>query len=130
MFETKSTKRSVAMRLATLAIVLACLTALYGGTPHTQQQAAPIKLGTSGSNVKDINASFCCTGTLGSQVKDANGAYILSNNHVLARDNAGKPGEGIDHAARLRGYGSCVQYHRYHHRGKSYEIRAHQLHRE
>jgi len=90
MLQTKG-KRSVAMRLTTLAIAMVVL---YAGTPHTQQQAPPIKLGTSGSNVNDI-ADYCCTGTLGAQMKDANGKYILSNNHVLARANAGVPGEAI-----------------------------------
>jgi len=72
---------------------------------NTGQQSPPIKLGTSGSNVKDINASFCCTGTLGSLVKDKNGnQYILSNNHVLARSNAGKAGEVI----MQRGYVDTV----------------------
>lgn len=72
---------------------------------NTAQQSPPIKLGTSGSNVKDINNSFCCTGTLGSVVKDASGnQYILSNNHVLARSNAGAAGEMI----MQRGYVDTV----------------------
>src|SRR5215467_9668813 len=72
---------------------------------NTAQQSPPIKLGTSGSNVKDINSSFCCTGTLGSLVKDASGnQYILSNNHVLARSNAAKAGETI----MQRGYVDTV----------------------
>jgi len=76
-----------------------------GFAGNTAQQKPPIKLGTSGSNVKDINASFCCTGTLGSVVKDAKGnRYILSNNHVLARSNAGKVGEAI----MQRGYVDTV----------------------
>jgi len=82
---------------------------LWGATlslaANTAQQKPPIKLGTSGSNVKDINASFCCTGTLGSLVKDKSGnLYILSNNHVLARANAGKVGEAI----MQRGYVDTV----------------------
>jgi hypothetical protein len=72
---------------------------------NTGQQKPPIQLGTSGSNVKDINSSFCCTGTLGSVVKDTSGTqYILSNNHVLARSNAGKAGEAI----MQRGYVDTV----------------------
>jgi hypothetical protein len=72
---------------------------------NTAQQRPPIKLGTSGSNVNDINSQFCCTGTLGSLVKDAVGnEYILSNNHVLARSNAGKVGELI----MQRGYVDTV----------------------
>jgi hypothetical protein len=82
---------------------------LWGATlsfaGNTAQQSPPIKLGTSGSNVMDINNSFCCTGTLGSVVKDASGnQYILSNNHVLARSNAGAVGEMI----MQRGYVDTV----------------------
>jgi hypothetical protein len=103
MLQMNAKKRPVAMRLAILMIALACVAALYAA--HTGQQSPPIKLGTSGSNVKDINSSYCCTGTLGSQVKDANGVkYILSNNHVLARANAGAAGEGI----MQRGYVDTV----------------------
>lgn len=53
------------------------------------QQTAPIMLGTSGSNIKDTGA-FCCGGTLGALVtKTGVATYVLSNNHVLARSNAG-----------------------------------------
>jgi hypothetical protein len=84
------------IQLAAIWVVLVFLSATPGFAGNTKQQKAPIKLGTSGSNVKDINASFCCTGTLGSLVKDSSGnQYILSNNHVLARSNAGKAGELI-----------------------------------
>lgn len=104
MLETITQKRLVA-RLATIGVALAFVGALCGGTPHTQQQTPPIKLGTSGSNVNDINSQFCCTGTLGAQVKDASGnKYILSNNHVLARSNAGVAGEAI----MQRGYVDTV----------------------
>jgi hypothetical protein len=76
-----------------------------GFAGNTAQQKAPIKLGTSGSNVRDINMSFCCTGTLGSLVKDTSGnQYILSNNHVLALSNAGVPGQLI----MQRGYVDTV----------------------
>ena len=103
MLQMNAKTRLVTMWLATLMIALACVAALYGA--HKAQQTPPIKLGTSGSNVKDINSSFCCTGTLGSQVKDANGVkYILSNNHVLARSNAAAAGEGI----MQRGYVDTV----------------------
>jgi hypothetical protein len=61
----------------------------------------PISLGSAGSNIKMIqtdaqgNVIGCCTGTLGAMVKGPGGKYILSNNHVLARANLGKNGEGI-----------------------------------
>jgi hypothetical protein len=51
----------------------------------------PISLGSAGSNIN----MGCCTGTLGAMVKGPGGKYILSNNHVLARVNLGKNGEGI-----------------------------------
>ena len=82
--------------LAARWLVLLFWSATLGFAGNTAQQSPPIKLGTSGSNVKDINNFFCCTGTLGSLVKDASGhQYILSNNHVLARSNAAKAGETI-----------------------------------
>ncbi len=74
----------------------------FGG--NTAQQTPPIKLGTSGSNVKDINSQFCCTGTLGSLVTKNGKQYILGNNHVLARSNAARIGEAI----MQRGYGDTV----------------------
>ncbi len=57
----------------------------------------PIPLGISGGNEKDFDANnICGAGTLGSLWQDAAGTqYILSNNHVLARLNAGAPGEII-----------------------------------
>ena len=61
------------IQLAALWVALVFLTATPGFAGNTAQQKKPIKLGTSGSNVKDINASFCCTGTLGSLVKDSSG---------------------------------------------------------
>jgi hypothetical protein len=92
-------------QLAARWVVLLFLGTTFGFAANTAQQKAPIKLGTSGSNVKDINAAFCCTGTLGSLVKDKSGnLYILSNNHVLARANAGKAGETI----MQRGYVDTV----------------------
>ena len=93
------------LRIRRVVILVACLAivALADGPPganHKAQQAPPIKLGTSGSNVKDINSSFCCAGTLGSLLKKGTATYILSNNHVLARSNAAALGEAIMH----RGY--------------------------
>src|SRR4029077_6471217 len=91
--------------LAATTLVLVFWASTLGFAANTAQKAPPIKLGTSGSNVNNINASFCCTGTLGSLVKDKNGnQYILSNNHVLARSNAGKAGEVI----MQRGYVDTV----------------------
>src|SRR5215469_12913021 len=92
-------------QLAAVWLVLVFCGPILSFAGNTAQQKAPINLGTSGSNVKDINSSFCCTGTLGSLVKDSSGnQYILSNNHVLARANAGKAGELI----MQRGYVDTV----------------------
>jgi hypothetical protein len=89
--------------VSVLVLVLCATTLGFAG--NTAQQSPPIKLGTSGSNVNDINASFCCTGTLGSLVKDTSGKlYILSNNHVLALSNAGVAGQAI----MQRGYTDTV----------------------
>jgi hypothetical protein len=61
--------------------------------------------GMSGGNQKDTeisgNSIFCCSGTLGSAVTRGGTLYILSNNHVLARDDLGTvtngttPGDNI-----------------------------------
>jgi len=50
-------------------------------------QGRPIKLGVSGGNINDIGGGFCCVGTLGSLVTNGVNDYILSNNHVLARQS-------------------------------------------
>ena len=92
-------------RFAVSGLMLLLWGATVGFAGNTAQQKPPIKLGTSGSNVNDINSGFCCTGTLGSLVKDASGnLYILSNNHVLALSNGGKAGQVI----MQRGYVDTV----------------------
>ena len=58
-------------------------------------QSGPIELGTSGSNAHDFvnnlstHTITCCGGTLGSLVTRGGVQYILSNNHILARSDAG-----------------------------------------
>jgi hypothetical protein len=66
-------------------------------TLQTQQQATQagaVKLGTSGGNVNDTATGVCCSGTLGSLVTLSGTQYILSNNHVLARSDAGVAASG------------------------------------
>jgi hypothetical protein len=58
-------------------------------------QPAPVKLGTTGGNVNDETASFCCSGTLGSLMTRSGTNYVLSNNHVLARSGHAVVGEHI-----------------------------------
>jgi hypothetical protein len=70
--------------------------------PTPIQQAhfpAPVLLGTSGGNSLDLSTSsgttFCCSGTIGSLVSRGGKLYILSNNHVLARNDLAAVGEDI-----------------------------------
>jgi len=67
---------------------------------NEEAEAFPIKLGTSGGNVKDTNTSgtgqvFCCSGTLGSLVSRGGQQFILSDNHVLDRSGKGALGDPI-----------------------------------
>ena len=65
------------------------------GAAHQAAQTVPVKLGTSGGNVKDISKAFCCSGTLGALVSRAGVSYVLSNNHVLARSGSAVAGEDV-----------------------------------
>ena len=68
---------------------------LIAATRYEVVQTPPIKLGTSGGDVKDRTSQFCCSGTLGSLVTKNGVQYILSNNHVLARSGKAAIGEDI-----------------------------------
>src|SRR5260370_20860288 len=61
--------------------------------PQQQGQGANSPLGVSGGNANDKSTSggvtFCCGGTLGVLVARGGRPYVLSNNHVLARRDAG-----------------------------------------
>jgi hypothetical protein len=85
-------KRSV-FGSASLGLLLSV--ALFAQSTYQVKQTAPVKLGTSGGNVKDMSRLFCCSGTLGSLVTKGGVQYILSNNHVLARANQATLGEDI-----------------------------------
>ncbi len=70
--------------------------------PQQTALARPIPLGISGGNIHSFFRSKagkllgCTSGTLGSMVQDSSlNQYILSNNHVLADENAAKPGDRI-----------------------------------
>jgi hypothetical protein len=74
----------------------AMVTISAGGAGVNQAaQGAPIQLGTSGGNAKDKSGNACCSGTLGSLVVRNGVNYILSNNHVLAREDNASVGEAI-----------------------------------
>jgi hypothetical protein len=66
---------------------------------NAHMQAVPVKLGTSGGNVNDQvtngNTVTCCSGTLGALVQRGGTFFVLSNNHVLAKSDQGKPGDQI-----------------------------------
>ena len=62
---------------------------------NQKAQSFPIELGTTGGNVNDKSAKFCCSGTLGSLVSRGGSQFILSNNHVLARSDQATLGELI-----------------------------------
>jgi hypothetical protein len=55
----------------------------------------PVPIGVSVGNDKE-----CASGTIGCQVVKGGVTYILSNNHVLARENAASIGEKIDQPGR------------------------------
>lgn len=72
---------------------------------NLQAQYSTSYFGSSGGNQKDSQTSgnyiYCCGGTLGALVTRGGTPYILSNNHVLARDDLGTvttgttPGDNI-----------------------------------
>ena len=70
---------------------------------NSGNQSVPVKLGTSGGNVKDnsTDGKLCCIGTLGSLIQRGANTYILSNNHVLARSSLATAGELIDQPGQV-----------------------------
>src|SRR5580658_10812809 len=92
-------------KIAYLAALTIVAVSLPDGSLNAQScgqgLTRPVCLGSPGSNIKMLQINTqgditgCCTGTLGSMVQGPGGKYILSNNHVLARVNLGKPGEGV-----------------------------------
>lgn len=68
---------------------------------NQQRQAAPIKLGTSGSNGNDTcvsnNSRFCTAATLGALLTRGGKEYVLSNSHVLVFTDKAGIGDPIVH---------------------------------
>src|SRR5205823_6677034 len=68
--------------------------------PNRGQQVGPLALGASGGNQQDFHISnhteTCCSGTLGALLSRGGNLYVLSNNHVIGRENQAKSGEQID----------------------------------
>lgn len=64
----------------------------------------PVPAGVSVGNDKE-----CAAGTVGCQVIKGGVHYMLSNNHVLARENAAAIGERIDQPGRYDGKPKCAR---------------------
>ena len=76
-----------------LTAVLVCAPQLaQAGDPYTTRNH---DFGVSGGNRKDRSQFYCCSGTLGSLVVADGTRYILSCNHVLARQGQALIGEDI-----------------------------------
>jgi hypothetical protein len=85
-------KIKISSILSLFAVAFVCTPAPTLAQYQTQNN----NYGVSGGNINDISRRYCCSGTLGSLVRAANGTlYILSNNHVLARQDQATPGEDI-----------------------------------
>jgi len=83
------------MRRATEAQQAAQSASLGRSNALDQSIEPQSQFGASGGNANDETVQFCCSGTLGALVTDGSQMFVLSNNHVLARANRGKPGEDI-----------------------------------
>jgi hypothetical protein len=66
---------------------------------NMQPLAAPVQLGSSGSNANAICLTpapgFCFGGTLGSLITGGGKSYILSNNHVLGLSDGAMAGQNV-----------------------------------
>jgi hypothetical protein len=83
------------MKKKSLLFILTTMFVCAPQLTQAQYQTRNMHFGVSGGNVKDHTQSFCCSGTLGSLVTDGVNQYILSNNHVLARQDRAAVGEDI-----------------------------------
>ena len=84
-------KIKISSLVSILSVVLVCSPILT----QAQYQTLNNSYGVSGGNINDITRSFCCSGTLGSLVTGGGTLYVLSNNHVLARQDRAAAGEDI-----------------------------------
>lgn len=89
--------RGSLLLVAIVIITTASWLAADSGANHKKRQARPVKMGTSGGNVKDFANGFCCSGTLGAVVTDGTGRlFVLSNNHVIGKSNTAHIGDVIN----------------------------------
>jgi len=82
-------------KISSLAFILTAGFVCAPQLAQAQYQTRNMHFGVSGGNIKDHSQFFCCSGTLGSLVTDGANQYILSNNHVLARQDRAAVGEDI-----------------------------------
>jgi hypothetical protein len=85
----------VKMKIHLVAPFLAAALVCSPLSAQTVYQIRNQHFGVSGGNDNDITRAFCCSGTLGSLITDGSTQYILSNNHVLARQDQAASGEDI-----------------------------------
>jgi hypothetical protein len=87
-------KSKICLLASIVTLVFVCTFPLLTQAANPYQ-SRNTHLGVSGSNVNDISKAFCCGGTLGSLLTNGTSKYILSNNHILARQDQAAPGEDI-----------------------------------
>lgn len=85
-------KPNSSLRCLVLTFAVAFSVTTWAANPY---QSRNQHFGVSGGNINDISRAFCCSGTLGSLVTDGTTKYILSNNHILARQDQATVGEDI-----------------------------------
>jgi hypothetical protein len=85
-------KPNSSLRCLVLTFAVAFSVTTWAANPY---QSRNQHFGVSGGNINDISKAFCCSGTLGSLVTDGTTKYILSNNHILARQDQAAVGEDI-----------------------------------
>ena len=83
------------MKISSLISILSVVVVCSPILTQAQYQTLNNNYGVSGGNINDITRLFCCSGTLGSLVSGGGTFYILSNNHVLARQDQAAAGEAI-----------------------------------
>lgn len=76
-----------------------------GGVNLRDRLNRPVPIGCSIGNYNE-----CASGTLGAVVEKGGNMYVLSNNHVLARQNAGSPGEPIGQPGLYDNKPQCSGY--------------------
>jgi hypothetical protein len=82
-------------KISSLAFILTTVFVCVPQLTQAQYTTRNMHFGVSGGNVNDITRRFCCSGTLGALVTNGTTQYILSNNHVLARQDQAAVGEDI-----------------------------------